>query len=394
MSDELNQQRDDFDACLAKAREIVESYRSQAPEGCDPQNSWIYVATTVVSTGVSMYGASKSRKESEKFRDQQMKDAYARLQALSGSAGSEVFGEVPEHAPYEPIDLTQSQIDTISGNLSSLQLASDLSGKTNDIVLAQDLKRIRALVPEYDTNMNRMGDVTRDLLLGRLPYGDVLDITANRSELSANMGIPGGGANATLRDLGLSQMGAIQQGGSMFQQMLQAAQAVNPHERRMTPQGMFFTPQQRAELDITQAQLKQQSEQSRFNLEAMPDPTAAGQFQLGLAALGLQGGGTDPGPGTAANYAAIAQGIGALGGIYSSQAGRTGTTPQGYGYNQYTNPAYYNMNVTGGGQSVAARPVIAQNYYGGGQGYAWNGASLQPINAQSYYSRPTGSYLA
>jgi hypothetical protein len=385
MSPELNQHRDDFDACLAKAKQIVSAYRSQAPEDCDPQNSWVAVGATVVSTGVSMYGANKSSKASAKYRDKQMKDAYARLQALSAGAGSEVFGEVPEHAPYEPIDLTQSQIDTIRGNLSSLALAGDLSDKTNDIILAQDLKRIRALVPEYDTNINRMGDVTRDLLLGRLPYGDILDITANRSELSANMGIPGGGANATLRDLGLSQMGAIQQGGSMFQQMLQAAQAVNPHERRMTPQQMFFTPQQRAELDITQAQLKQQSEQSRFNLEAMPDPTAAGRFQLELAALGLQGGGTDPGPGMSAMYGSIAQGIGAVGGIYSSQASRgTGTTPQGYGYNQYTNPAYYNTNLTGG------RP-ISQQYYGNGTAYNWNGQNL--VAAQNYYTRPTGSYL-
>jgi hypothetical protein len=393
MSDELNQHRDDFDACLAKARQIVTSYRSQAPDGCDPQNSWIYVGTTVVSTGVSMYGASKSRKESAAYRDKSMKDAYARLQALSAGAGAEVFGSVPEHAPYEPIDLSQSQLDTIAGNQAALPGAASLASSTNDYILADDLKRIRALVPQYDNNINRMGDVTRDLLLGRLPYGDVLDITANRSEMSANLGIPGGGANATLRDLGLSQMGAIQQGGSMFQQMLQAAQAVNPHERRMTPQGMFFTPQQRAELDITQAQLKQQSEQSRNNLEAMPDPTAAGQFQLGLAALGLQGGGTDPGPGTAAMYQAIAGGIGAMGNAYGARQAQTGTTAQGYGYNQYTNPAYYNTNLTGGGASVGARPT-SMSYYGGGTAYNWNGSSLTPANGYgSVGVRPTGYYI-
>jgi hypothetical protein len=386
MRDELNQHRDNFDACLAKAKQIVQSYRSQAPEGVDPQNSWVAVGATVVSTGVSMYGANKSQKASAKYRDKQMKDAYARLQALSAGAGEEVFGSVPEHAPYEPIDLSQSQLDTISGNQAALPGAASLASSTNDYILADDLKRIRALVPQYDNNINRMGDVTRDLLLGRLPYGDVLDITANRSEMSANLGIPGGGANATLRDLGLSQMGAVQQGGSMFQQMLQAAQAVNPHERRMTPQGMFFTPQQRAELDITQAQLKQQSEQSKYNLEAMPDPTAAGQFQLGLAALG---------PGMAAMYGSIAQGIGAIGGIYSAQSGRnSGTTPQGYGYNQYTNPSYYNTNLTGGGRSVADRPAMAQTYYGGGAGYTWNGDRLTPSSPYGGTGvRQTGYYI-
>lgn len=393
MSDELNQHRDDFDACLAKAKQIVASYRSQAPEGCDPQNSWVAVGVTVAGTAVNMVGTSRANKASAKYRDQQMKEAYARLQALAGGAGEEVFGSVPEHAPYEPIDLTQSQIDTIRGNLSSLQLAGELSDKTNDIILGQDLKRIRALVPEYDTNINRMGDVTRDLLLGRLPYGDVLDITANRSELSANMGIPGGGANATLRDLGLSRLGAIQQGGSMFQQMLQVAQAVNPHERRMTPQSMFFTPPQRAELDIMQAQLKQQSEQSKNNLEAMPDPVAAGKFQLALASLGLQGGGTDPGPGMAAMYGSVAQGLGAIGGIYAARSTpSSGVTPQGYGYNQYTNPAYYGSSLSGPYRSVAERPP-SMTYYGNGgtTAYNWNGASLQP---QSYYTRATGSYLA
>lgn len=384
---ELTQNRDLFDDCLAKAKQIVASYRSQAPEGCDPQNSWIYVGATVVSTGVSLYGQHSAQKKSEKFRDQQMKDAYSRLQALNAGAGEEVFGSVPEWAPYEPVDLSQSQLDTIQGNIAALPSAAQLSSSTNDYILKDDLKRIRALVPEYDTNMNRMGDVTRDLLLGRLPYGDVLDISANRSELAANVGVPGGSSRATLRDLGLSQMGAIQQGGSMFQQMLQVAQQVNPHERRMTPQGMFFTPQQRAELDITQAQLKQQSEQSRNNLEAMPDPRASSIYnQQVQMALGLQGG-TDPGPGTAAAYQAISQAIGAGVSIYGARSGGgSTTTASGYGVNGYTNPSYYGGNMTGG------RP-ISQQYYGGGQAYSWNGGNLQPINSQSYYSRPTGSYI-
>lgn len=341
----------------------------------------------VAAAGVGAAGASAGAKKAEKGRQKALKDSYARLgslnqQAMSGSfmggyGTEEIFGSVPEAALYEPVDLTQSQLDTIAGNLKALPSAAELSDKTNDEILKQDLKRIRALVPNYDTNINRLGDVSRDLLLGRLPYGDVLDITSNRSELAASVGVPGGSAKATLRDLGVSQLQATQSGASLFQQMMGIAEAVNPQQSRMRPQQMYFNPLDRAQLDIEQATLQQQSEQNANNLAAMPDPAAAALFnqQSYLATSQLGMGGDYGGAAEAAKYQAVSQAIGGAVSLYAGGGfgSRTsGVTNNGFGYNQYTNPAYYGSQVpapAGGVRSVAAQPA----------GYA------------SYYTRPTGT---
>jgi hypothetical protein len=63
----MNSKADQFDQCLALAGRIVETYRAEAPEGCDPQNTFINVAavTTIVGAGVSIAGgvaASKAQK--------------------------------------------------------------------------------------------------------------------------------------------------------------------------------------------------------------------------------------------------------------------------------------------------------------------------------------------
>lgn len=259
------------------------------------------LAGGLVSAGGQLAGANAA----SDARNQALSDAKSQLAALTGQATSgsflggygtgDIFGSVPEAALYNPvpdINFTKSQSDTIGGNLQNFGLASKLAGQTNAFNLDQSLNRIRTLVPNYDTNLATMGNVTRDLLLGKLPYADVMDITGNRSSLSANLGVPGGATNATLKDLGLSQLSAEQSGANMFQQMLSGAQQVMPTSAMTSPSSMFFDPATRASLElnqrgqnIQQAELTQQSEQSANNLAASADPAAASLFNLSASMI-------------------------------------------------------------------------------------------------------------
>jgi hypothetical protein len=337
------------------------------------------------AAGVGAAGASAGQKKAEKGRTKALEDAYRSLGMLNESAMSgsfmgqygmeEIFGSVPEWEPYNMVDLNQSQLDTIAGNLAAFPSASQLSTATNDFQINEDLKRIRRLIPEYDKNINRMGDVTRDLLLGRLPYGDVLDITANRSELAGSLGTPGGASKATLRDLGLSQLQATQQGASLFQQMMGVAEAVNPQSTRLRPQQMYFQPQERAQLDIQQAMLDQQSRQSGAFLEAMPDPAAAALFnqQVGMATMPLGMGGDYGASAEAAKYQAIQQAMTSGLSLYAGRTPTSGTTNTGFGWNQYVPASAHGTSLSapaGGARSIGAYP--------------------QSMPYTAYYSRQTG----
>lgn len=305
----------------------------------------------LINAGGSLLGANAA----SDARNQALSDAKGQLNTLTGQATggtflgnygtSDIFGSVPDAALYNPvsdIDWTKSQRDTINGNLVNFGAASKLAGATNSFNLDQSLNRINTLVPNYQTNLNSMGNVTRDLLLGKLPYSDTMDITGNRSSLSASMGVPGGATNATLKDLGLSQLSAEQSGANMFQQMLTGAQQVMPTSAMTSPSSMFLDPTTRAQLDLSQrgqnieqAQLEQQSSQSANNLAASADPAAASLFNLSAsmipATLGVSTSG-NLGGGIANAGSAVGNSLSQLGTITALQ-NRANQTSYSGGYN-------------------------------------------------------------
>jgi hypothetical protein len=238
-------------------------------------------------------------------RNQALQQAQNQINSLSSSAlngnflgqfgASDIFGSVPQAALYQPVppvDFAQTQLDTINQNLNALPGAENLAAQTNTFNLGQAQARAGALVPNYQTNLDQMGKVTQDLLLGKLPYSDVLDVTSNRSGLAASLGTPGGSQNATLKDLGLSQLSAETQGANMFETMLQGAQQVMPTSMLQNPNTMFYDPSTQEQLslnqnaqNIEQAQLVQQSQQSANNLAAAPNPAAASLFNLNASLI-------------------------------------------------------------------------------------------------------------
>lgn len=73
---------DQFDQCLAMAQQLVRAYRGQAPEGCDPQNSFFNVAGLVVGAAgaaVSIAGSASSARAQR--RQGQMADSIAQMNA-------------------------------------------------------------------------------------------------------------------------------------------------------------------------------------------------------------------------------------------------------------------------------------------------------------------------
>lgn len=270
------------------------------------------------------------------------------LNSLLGNAGSDVWGTTPEWAPYEPVDITNSQAATISGNLANLQGANELSTKTNAAIWANDLERVRALTPGYDQSVANLSSEIGARLQGQTTLGDTWsNLISDRSEISAALGTPGTQQAALAKDIGLEQQDLFNSGASMFTQWLATAnESISPISNQMRPQQMMFSPQERLDADLTQAQLVQQSTQSGYNLAAAADPEAQGEFGIQLGALGTSASAAvGAAPTTVSSGSATGSALSAFGGglsMYGGMLGQQSTQPtQSTGGIQYQYPQNY-----------------------------------------------------
>lgn len=271
---------------------------------------------------------------------------------LEDAFGSELD---PEAFLYEPVDISQSQLDTIQGNMNALPGALQLMDRVNPEIWRNDLSRIRSFMPGFDEARSTYIGNTQQLLRGQLPFQDVEDIVSNRSSLSASLGTPGGSRNATLRDLGLSRLDAMNQGGSMFQNFIQMAEQISPNAKQMRPQDSFFTPSERLQADIMQRSLEQQGRASAAMAEAMPNPAqnAIMNAEIGVRMAGM---GSQYQPSQAGNMlgAGIAQAASLFGSYYAQQQ----QAPQ----QQYQNPYMGSNNGTVPGAAQYQYNSATQQY--------------------------------
>lgn len=254
----------------------------------------------------------------------------------------------PKAAPYEPIDFGEHQIDTIMGNYDALPYIEGLTKKTNNLITDESMRRAKRLIPGYKSSMKTLGNATGSLLNGQIPYEDALGIVSDRAELANGLGIPGTSTNATLKDLGISRLGALNQGAGLLGNMVSMAEQISPRGGYANPQSMMLQPSQTLPLAMQQAQLEQQSGQNVNNLGALaasdltPGPNPVASIGAGLSGIGGAigtYGATQPGAGggygtrsAAATAAPYASGISYAPGIgYTPQAAPVG----GYSYFSY-----------------------------------------------------------
>lgn len=339
-----------FALCLKAGRAIVQAYREEAPEGCDPQCSYVAIAGTVISVGVGAYQANQQQKQAKK--------------AQEGASGQmrQAYGSVPQAAEYQRVDYGDVLRDTLVDNSRAIPNLRNLVLENNNIIDQDAMTRATRFIPGYKQAMKTYAAAGQDLLNGRLPYEDVLGIISDGNEARNVTGIPGSNTAATLKDLGLSRLDAIKTGGGILQQQASIAEQVNPVSRRLAPQSMLLNPSQAVGWEMEQNQLEQQSLQNKYNLAATGDPAAAAQLQLQLAQQGRSGGGgTDYSQiiGSALQGGLQAY-AGSAGGGASYGAGRSLATaqaaaPANAGFSMYNGnyiprassarPAYYNGTV-------------------------------------------------
>ena len=210
----------------------------------------------------------------------------------------ELFGSVPEGVPFEEVDVNRTILESILGTTENLPQIEEVVAGLNAITTAQDLERVRELVPQYDALTAQASDATSSLLRGELPFEDALRVVADRSEMANALGLQGASTNATLRDLGLNRLDAISQGQSFFNDIIQRQETVSSSNKQINPGAFLLTPAQAVEAQFRNNENVQAANQSAEFLASRPLPGASAILETMLARYET---GNDPLPGSDAN---------------------------------------------------------------------------------------------
>lgn len=244
----------------------------------------------IIGAAGSFLGAKSQQKAQAKMQKRMLKhlnaaaaQQRAEYQAVidqiqadpTGYAGSRV-----QAAQYNNVALADSLGSTIGANRQNLSAASDLAWNTNAATLANDLTRISQFAPGALATLSNLSSSAQSLSAGQLPQDVIQQLISQRSSSSAAAGIPGGSAPATLRDLGLTSLDAVNQGASLLQSILQSAEQISPIGRQLSPAQFQVDVNTGLQTDLAQALLQQQSQQNAYNLAATPDPAKSLQAQL------------------------------------------------------------------------------------------------------------------
>ena len=190
---------------------------------------------------------------------------------------------VPEAAEYVPIDACCIQRATIECNIATTGRADVYARGVNRLHEQNDIIRAIVLDPRFLVSADITSLTINDLLRGRLPVGDVVDVLTDNAEAAALNGRIGNTRRSTMRDLGVSKLRAQALGRNEFHKNLQSMnQNVSPMSRQADIREMMQTPAQRIALALTQAQLIQNSLQNKNNQLAQKDPYLLAQLQAKL----------------------------------------------------------------------------------------------------------------
>lgn len=185
--------------------------------------------------------------------------------AISDAGGGEaVFGKKPGVADYKPVDLGEEQKRATQSNLSNI----------GDIQAF-----LEKILPGYKDINEQEGQNILSLLRGEIPK-DVQDSVSRTAAFKALQGGFGGSPMSRAlkaRDLGRTSIDLMEKGGNASQRWMQTTQnSVAPF--------VVTTPMQ-AEVTGRNNLYDQATKQFKFNVDAAPDPAAAGKFNL-MTALG------------------------------------------------------------------------------------------------------------
>lgn len=259
-------------------------------------------AVPLLTAGVSAAsGALQTSSRNRQISDEQarraeiaaiLQDPTEALEA-AGIDLREATGRRPDPVTYTPLSSSdpgyyQQMKQVLEANTRNSGRAKTLSQAISRAITSVMKDRVQAFDPLFLQTLKKAGQNANMMTSGQLPYQDALDIVSGQGNLAPLMGTAGGRRPQTYRDLGLSRLQLMSQGGpQLLAQVTDIIGAVDPVQLRQgaLPQNYMLTPAQTVPMNVQQNQYGAQFQQGQNFLAAMPDPlmaTRLNMFQQGL----------------------------------------------------------------------------------------------------------------
>lgn len=195
----------------------------------------------------------------------------------------DAFPDVPQCAQYIPVNACEEQIAAINCNLQAAGKTDEYIKEVNRQHHINQLIRTKFLIPFYEENQQLQSIQINDLLQGKLPVDDVVEILTDNAEMALLRGRVGNTCKQTLRDLGISRLRAQALGREAFERQLASVNRdVSPVSQLADVQSMAGTPKDRINLALQQALYIQESAQNCFNVAAQKAPHLMHELQAKL----------------------------------------------------------------------------------------------------------------
>ena len=191
----------------------------------------------------------------------------------------EAFPDVPGAAEYVPVDPCQERNNLIQCNTDSIPAGNQWAQCINRYHEQNDITRMIVMDPRYLVKSDLYSIQVQDLLRGRLPIGDLVEVTTDTAEAACFQGRIGACGHLLARNLGISRMRAQKSGREEMRAEVGMHEVINPNSRKADIREMMETPVQRMSLALTQAQLIQNSLQNVLNQNAQKPPHRLGELK-------------------------------------------------------------------------------------------------------------------
>jgi len=208
-----------FQLCVAASKRIVDSYRSECPDGCDPKCTWVAVGIGVAGVAVSagsQYAAGQKQKGAAK-------DAAQALQN-------------PTQFTPEQLNPTEIQWQAISDAFGGLRNAKGITRKLNKFDYKQATKFLNLIQPSFKGIQQQVGQNALSFAKGELPddvVGSITRAAAQQGQAGGFAGGVGGSSgmlrNLNLRNLGLTSLDLSKYGTQVGMQVNQSAKSLLPN---------------------------------------------------------------------------------------------------------------------------------------------------------------------
>lgn len=193
------------------------------------------------------------------------------------------YPDVPQAIAYEPVVPELMVFDQMVENIRNLPKTSEYIQQVNYLHRANFVARMVQLSPDFLTNVRLTSYQIRDLLEGRLPVGDVVEVMTDTAEMAALTGRIGAGYKTTARNLGISRLRMQAAGRAAFvEHLAMLNRDVSPISSEASLDQQMISPTNRMNLALQQAQLIQNSLQNAANIAAQKSPHLLAELQTKL----------------------------------------------------------------------------------------------------------------